>query len=103
MFAQFAMSFYVAAVFPKLAPSGMTSFELCQGNKCVQGKEFATFGSSTFSPSTEQPVGGKSHYFQELEVTDLLFQHDFSSDLPLQARLFSKILIDLVLNHQTTI
>ena len=72
---------------PRVAPSGVSAFDLCQGGKCVEGGEVSTFGS-TFEPvnNTQSRIDDKSFLLVETEVTHIVDEQGWTLKKPLVAK-----------------
>jgi len=67
--------FFIGVVLPKIAPSGIHFFELCQADACVAAGEVATFGArSAISSAT---VSKNTHYITEVDVTEIVEEQDW--------------------------
>ena len=80
------MPCHVGAVLPKMAPSGVTWFQLCQNGECIPGGQLDTFGID--SPQLvdlrvvgQHKVNSTTHYVAESEVTDLLIDQGWFPSL----------------------
>ena len=93
------MPCHVGAVLPKMAPSGVTWFQLCQNSECIPGGQLETFGID--SPQSvdlrvvgQHKVNSTTHYVAESEVTNLLIDQGWFPSLeePLVARFSEGVL-----------
>ena len=80
------MPCHVGAVLPKMAPSGVTWFQLCHNGECIPGGQLDTFGID--SPQSvdlrvvgQHKVNSTTHYVAESEVTDLLIDQGWFPSL----------------------
>ena len=60
----------VGVILPKKAPSGIHTFELCLGSKCIPAGQVATFGAG--SSTSSKRVDTNTHKVVEYDVTDLV-------------------------------
>ena len=81
---------FIGVVTPKMMPSGFTTFDLCLAGRCVDAGKVASFGSRTFS-STSQEVDSSTHKLTEYDVTDLVAEQSWDVDNDLQALLTSSL------------
>ena len=81
---------FIGVVTPKMMPSGFTTFDLCLAGRCVDAGKVASFGSRTFS-STSQEVDSSTHKLTEYDVTDLVAEQSWDMDYDLQALLTSSL------------
>ena len=93
------MPCHVGAVLPKMAPSGVTWFQLCHNGECIPGGQLDTFGID--SPQSvdlrvvgQHKVNSTTHYVAESEVTNLLIDQGWFPSLeePLVARFLEGVL-----------
>jgi hypothetical protein len=82
---------YVGLVLPKMAMSGLNTFDLCQASRCVPAGKIATFGAaSSGNPTTRRSVADKStHYIAEYEVSVVLEAQGWNTEKTLTARVTS--------------
>ena len=88
---------FVGVVLPKVAPSGINSFDLCQEGKCVNGGKVGTFGKTTRhadNPS-EAHVDGKNFYLTEVDVTEVMDKQGWSLKKQLEAKMTSSMVGNL--------
>ena len=74
---------------PHQAPSGDSTFDLCQGEKCVEAGKVSTFGSTTepVDNPPEKKIDAKKFYLAETEVTAVISKQDWTLAKPLVAKM----------------
>ena len=80
---------FVGVVMPHVAPSGDSTFDLCQGGKCVEAGKVSTFGSTT-DPVDNPPktqINAKNFYLAEADVTAVIGKQDWTLAKPLVAKM----------------
>ena len=81
---------------PRVAPSGVSAFDLCQGGKCVEGGKVSTFGS-TFKRvnNTKSGMDDKSFQLMETDVTHIVDEQGWTLKKPLVAKMTSTMVGNL--------
>ena len=88
---------YVAVVMPRVAPSGVYAFNLCQEGKCVNSGTVSTFGG-TIAHTTLKPddvVDNEKFHIVEVDVTDVMVQEGWSFKKSLEAKMINKVMKNL--------
>ena len=88
---------YVAVVMPRVAPSGVFAFKLCQNRKCVNSGTVSTFGDSGGQNKLQagQVVDDKKFYIVDNDVTDVMVKEGWSFKKPLEAKMINKVMKNL--------
>ena len=86
----------VGVVLPKVAPSGMNTFELCQGGECVEAGWLATFGANTTAINNDEgsklpEIDDKNYFLRDTDVSAVLENQGWSLKKPLMARMTSSV------------
>merc|ERR1711874_124325 len=65
---------FVGVVLPKVAPSGVNAFELCQGEKCVKADQVSTFGidSKHADKPSKTKIDKENYEVAEVDVTAVM-------------------------------
>jgi len=76
-------------VLPRKSPSKIWEFNLCQNEKCVPIRGFATYGSNHpgYLANPIPPLGTKDYRLREYDFTHLMIEHNFDPDKPLTAEM----------------
>jgi len=80
---------FVGVVMPIVAPSGVSTFDLCQGGKCVKAGEVSAFGSTTnraLKPSKSQ-IDDKNFILMETDVSPVIKEQGWALGKPLVAKM----------------
>ena len=80
---------FVGVVLPKVAPSGINAFDLCQDEKCVNAGMVGTLGKTTThadNPSEAQ-IDDKNFYITEVDVTEVMDKQGWTLKKPLVAKM----------------
>ena len=88
---------YVAVVMPRVAPSGVYAFNLCQEGKCVNSGTVSTFGGA-IAHTTLKPddvVDNEKFHIVEVDVTDVMVQEGWSFKKSLKAKMIDKVMKNL--------
>ena len=87
---------YVGVVMPRIAPSGISTFDLCQGSKCVEGGNVSTFGSTSVPLYNHKSrIDDKNFQLMETEVTHIVDEQGWTLKKPLVAKTTSSIVGNL--------
>ena len=80
---------FVGVVMPHEAPSGDSTFDLCQGEKCVEAGKVSTFGSTTerVDNPPETRIDAKKFYLAETDVTAVMIKQDWTLEKLLVAKM----------------
>ena len=83
------MKVFVGVVLPQVAPSGDSTFDLCQGGECVKAGKVSTFGSTTkrADKPAEPRIDEKNFYIAETDVTDVIDKQGWTLKKPLVAKM----------------
>ena len=78
----------VGVVMPRDAPSGVSTFDLCQGGKCVEAGNVGTFGSTT-KPfyNYKSRIDDKNFHLMETDVTDIVDKQGWTLKKPFVAKM----------------
>ena len=84
---------FVGVVLPRVAPSGLNSFDLCQGGKCVKAGKVGTFGSTTkhADKPSEPRIDEKNYYIAETDVTAVMDEQGWTLKKRLVAKMTSSV------------
>ena len=75
---------------PRLAPSGVSGFDLCQGGKCVEAGKVSTFGStSQHVDNHKSQIDEKDFQLMETDVTGIVDKQGWTLKEPLVATMTS--------------
>ena len=87
---------FVGVVMPIVAPSGVSTFDLCQGGKCVKAGKVSTFGSTTkhVDNPSESRIDDKNFFLMETDVTAVIDEQGWT----LKKRLVAKMRSSMVSN-----
>ena len=86
----------VGVVMPRDAPSGVSTFDLCQGGKCVEGGEVSTFGSTTERVENHKSkIDDKNFHLIETDVTKIVDKQRWTLKKPLVAKMTSTMVGNL--------
>ena len=90
------MKVFVGVVMPYIAPTGVGTFDLCQGRKCVNAGQVTHFGSSTehVDKPSEPRIDEKNYYIAKTDVTAVMEEQGWS----LKKRLVAKMTSSMVGN-----
>ena len=79
----------VGVVLPHVAPSGVSTFELCQDGECVKAGQVSTFGSTTKQADkpSEQQIDENNYYIAETEVTAVMDKQGWTVEKDLEAKM----------------
>ena len=84
---------------PKNAPSGISTFELCQKKRCVPGGKVATLGRTAESAKIEIPseevINDKKFKVIEEDVSDVMGEQYFSMKEDLKANMTNSMVENL--------
>ena len=87
---------FVGVVMPRVAPSGASAFDLCQGGKCVKGGEVSTFGSTTERVENHKSkIDDKNFHLIETDVTKIVDKQRWTLKKPLVAKMTSTMVGNL--------
>ena len=91
---EYFVKVYVAVVMPRVAPSGVFAFSLCQGGKCVNSGTVSTFGDSGGHNKLQagEVVDDKKFFIVENDVTDVMVKKGWSFKKPLEAKMIDKVM-----------
>ena len=80
---------FVGVVMPHVAPSGDSTFDLCQGGKCVAAGKVSSYGSTTerVDNPPENRIDNKKFYLAQTEVTEVMIKQDWTLEKPLVAKM----------------
>ena len=88
---------FVGVVMPQEAPSGESTFDLCQGEKCVEAGKVGTFGATT--DPVDNPSGtridAESFYLAQTDVTAVIDKQDWTLEKPLVAKMTKSMVRNL--------
>merc|ERR1711974_153215 len=91
----------VGVVLPRVAPSGINTWELCQDGKCVEAGRLGTFGvRATSNSSNEQgseppQINEKNYYLRDTDVTAVVHKQGWTLTKPFEARMTSSVVGNL--------
>ena len=92
----FFVKVFVGVVMPRIAPSGVSAFDLCQGGKCVKGGEVSTFGSTTERVENHKSkIDDKNFHLIETDVTKIVDKQRWTLKKPLVAKMTSTMVGNL--------
>ena len=88
---------YVGVVLPQVAPSGESTFDLCQDGKCVKAGQVSTFGNTMerIDKPSEKLDGKKNSYLVETDVTALMIEQGWTLKKHLEAKMTSSMVGNL--------
>ena len=87
---------YVGVVMPRIAPSGFSTFDLCQGGKCVEGGKVATFGSTSVPVENHKSqIDDKNFQLMKTQVTHIVDEQGWTLKKPLVAKMTSTMVGNL--------
>ena len=87
---------YVGVVMPRIAPSGISTFDLCQGGKCVEGGKVATFGSTSVPVENHKSqIDDKNFQLMKTQVTHIVDEQGWTLKKPLVAKMTSTMVENL--------
>ena len=84
---------FVGVVLPQVAPSGVSTFDLCQGGECVKAGKVSTFGSTTkhADKPSEPRIDEKNYYIAETDVTAVMDEQGWTLKKRLVAKMTSSV------------
>ena len=87
----------VGVVLPRVAPSGINIFELCQDGKCVEAGRLGTFGVRAASNSSNEPpqINEKNYFLRDTDVTAVVDKQGWTLTKPFEARMTSSVVGNL--------
>ena len=87
----------VGVVLPRVAPSGINTFDLCQEGKCVEAGRLAPFGlRATSNSSNDDPqIDDKRYFLRDTDVTAVVAKQGWTLTKPLEARMTSSVVGNL--------
>ena len=81
---------------PRIAPSGISTFDLCQGGKCVEGGKVATFGSTSVPVENHKSqIDDKNFQLMKTQVTHIVDEQGWTLKKPLVAKMTSTMVRNL--------
>ena len=81
---------------PRIAPSGLSTFDLCQGGKCVEGGKVATYGSTSVPVNNHKSqIDDKNFQLMKTQVTHIVDEQGWTLKKPLVAKMTSTMVRNL--------
>ena len=80
---------FVGVVMPIVAPSGVSTFDLCQGGKCVKAGKVSTFGSTTkqVDNPSDSKIDDKDFILMEKDVSKVIEEQGWTLKKQLVAKM----------------
>ena len=92
----------VGVVLPRVAPSGINTFELCQDGKCVEAGRLGTFGvratsnsSNDYQITAPTQIDEKNYFLRDTDVTAVVDKQGWTLTKPFEARMTSSVVGNL--------
>ena len=88
---------YVGVVMPRIAPSAVYAFSLCQDRKCVNNGTVSTFGDAGVHTRLRpgEIVDNEKFHIVEVDVTDVMVKEGWSFKKSLEAKMINKVMKNL--------
>ena len=82
---------------PRVAPSGVYAFDLCQDGRCVNSGTVSTFGGTTALEKLlpEEIVDSERFHIVEVDVTDVMVKEGWSFKKSLEVKMINKVMKNL--------